>query len=204
MRYSNIIALMVMVVLQSCAMQDVQEAAATIRLKHATEVSNQRGLVISPLSTVGLYIDTERARPSIEASNNILLEKRLKELYQGLNQAFYRQFVQLIRLDNARSINRNIDFVIEAYILKMTLTEKTVIVTPVSLLDTESLGVEEHEEIIIPTDYLDIKFLLKDARSNKIIDISHLKARSGQLDYYKGYADFADHSIAQYLETITP
>ena len=193
-------ALLLLGLLQSCTLQNVNDTASTARLKHAVEVSRERSLVISPLNHVGLYINTERATQAQDNIDNPLLPVRLEQLQEGISHAVFQEFVEMSQLRNARSFNRNIDFIIEAYILKMTLAEKTVKESTVSALDS---GKTQRQEVLIPVDYLDMKLLLKDARSDQVIDIAYISARSGQFDYYKGYASFASHAIEEYLKTIT-
>lgn len=189
--------------LQSCAMQPINEAASALFLKPNAEISRQRHVTVSQLSHIGFYFDSDRIINNPDNADNPLLKPRLSELYEGATQAFASTFADYTKMENPKSIVRSMDFIVHAQLIDMTLTEKSLIEHPNPEIVDETLDEHERVKVMIPTDYLKIKLVLKDARSQRLIDVAYLKTRSGTLDYQKGYAAFAEHSMRHYLNFIT-
>ena len=197
----------VLSVLQSCSVHTVNDVASALYLKPDAQITRQRQLSLSHLSHVGFYIDSQPIRQNPSYMHNPLLETRLNELQQGVQLAFAATFANYSKMDKPKSPSVGIDFIVYAQLINMTFTE---IEDPV-LEDKDKEhkdkekgeGDEAASDIAIPTDYLEVKLVLKDARSRQLIDVAYLKTRSGQLDYTEGYAAFAKYSIGQYLKAIT-
>jgi len=193
-----ITSLLVSSLLPACAMHTVNEVASSLLLKPQAKLSRHRHLSISHLSHIGLYVDKQQVIQDSRYAGDPLLKPRLKELAQGASQAVATTFAQYTHMDKPKSPNRGIDFIIHAQIMELSLTE---LEEPVALEAVEDE--QEPTQILIPTDHLKIKLVLKDARSGQLIDVAYLQSRSGQLEYRKGYAVFAEYSMGQYLKAIT-
>jgi len=192
-----ITSLLALCLLQSCTMYSLNTAASTLLLKPKSDITRHRQVSISHLSHIGLFIDKETVQQNSSLTDNPLLKTRLNELSQGAKQAVASTFAKHTAMDKPKSVVRSVDFVIHAQIIDMTLTE---LPEPV-IINKDSN--EEQEIVLIPTDHLQLTLVLKDARSDQLIDIAYVQTRSGQLEYKKGYAKFAEYSIGQYLKAIT-
>jgi len=202
MRCFTIISIIITVLLSACASLSVNDVSSSLKLTPAVDLSRARTIVISPLSHVGIYIDHDRIRADKMNASHPLLEPRLNDLSKGTMLALESIFADVTSLDKPKSVIWTMDFIVHAQVMKMTLLEETITETPDTGVFSDSAVKEP--EVQLPTDYLSIKLLLKDARSQKVIDVAYLDSRSGQLDYRKGYAVFAEHSMRHYLNKITP
>lgn len=189
-------------------MQSVDEFATAIYVKPKVDIDSFRGVTISPLSHVGVFINDGFIKQHSQETDNPLFATRLDEFSEGVSEAFYNRFVKTTVLNKPISADRNIDFIIDIQVTDITITERTTM-EPTAGNDApsdKSLVTDETDEadgIEIPIDYLTIKMTLKDARSQQVIDIAQVKSRSGQVDYHKGYSVFAAYSMQSYLNTIT-
>lgn len=202
MRQLIVFSFFLIMSLCACTHQPVTDIATFAHLTPKVEISRDRDLVISPLNHIGLYLETTNAVVTDSENTQHLLPIRLEQLVDGVNRAVGAQFYDVSRLDSRQGVNPEIDFIIEAYVLALTLTEISTDKPKTSATTTKQSSDSSENELIIPTDYLTLKVFLKDARSDRVIDTALIDARSGQLSYQDGYSKFANHAFEQYLKHI--